>query len=357
MPQPREPPFGCLAQCCCLSMLGAVSFIAFFWLHGDEADGRTARAPLFVFAPPMVFALAVLMALLASRLTLPPHLQPGLRTAATWGLGALATLAVCVRLATEAAPLFSWAAAIAPLALLLVIRAATAPPLDGFGVFVRAVPRIELLLYGAAVALLYWRLASGATVDGASSDASSRQPPSWWAIAGPALAQEGLVVGAALTALVSAARPVAPPVGTSDRAEWVRRREEHAVCGGVGGALAAWLRLALLSAVTSQLSRTAAAAADQASSTLPPPTATWRAAYAPFVMLLGLGLSCCACCLCCALALPTAPSAAGVVAPARFPAAHKRGNGNSMSETSSCDGRGDSEALLPRQGVASPQLL
>ena len=251
------------ALCCSVSMLSALCMLTFMWLHVNNSTGATSLPWLIVFSPLILAAAAALIAALVMPLALPASLTPSFRACSSLGFGALAVLAICVRLAVSmrapdgapspplALPLISWTVALAPLAALLLVRFAStlvcsprkpaaaiaaAARVEGGAhegggaaldttdlhadaasarLFARArLPLhasalLELLLAGWSLNLLFERLEGGVS-------------HSWWLIAAPLLALQTahLVAGCAL--LGSVAKPTGLPSSAVDQVEWVR---------------------------------------------------------------------------------------------------------------------------------------
>ena len=308
----------CCSLCCGLSCLSSGCLLAFMYLHVGNADGGKIQRPwTIVYAPLMISALAVLLTVLALPCLLLRAHQPSLRSRGSIGLSALATLTMCAHLALvgpPASPLLAyvplrlqdWTAALAPLALLLLFRAATAPLFscasgaDGEADAValrmhaaRAAPSqlsmwLELLLGGGSFALLYGRLQLGFVW-------------SWWEIAAPLLSFQlvQLVLGCMTLGSLTKGTRALPP-HAKDRVEWVKAREAVAVEFGLCSCCCSLLALPALCTLAAQLHAVEDVAAGGAGDSTPP-AATWAAAYSPYVFFLSLPLCCC---LCCALLLP-----------------------------------------------------
>ena len=153
----------------------------------------------------------MLLNLMFAPLTMAHHERPSLRTWGTWGFSALASAAVCIRVAAgteeQAAPV-SWLAALAPLAGALLVRAVTVPPpppaaqggpdASGVGCW-RLLARLELPLGLFSLVLLYWQLEVPTAARG------------WRAVAAPLVLLEVLGIGAGLRALGTVSRVSNPP--------------------------------------------------------------------------------------------------------------------------------------------------
>jgi len=287
--------------------------IVFMYLHAGNADGRTVQRPWsVVYAPLMIAAAVVLLAMLSMPFFVPSSQLPSARGRGSVGLSAFGVLTICAHLVLVGPPpspllpsvpaaLLHWDAALAPLALLLLLRAATAPlfgccPDDGDGATdavalqayaLRAAPRIlsgwlELLMGGASLALLYSRLELG-------------YGWGWWTVAAPMIGLQvvHVVLGCATLGTLTTTQKL--PSHAKDRVEWVRHREAVAVEFGLCSCCCSLVALPALCTLAAQLH-----AGDEPDGGGVPAT-TWAAAYAPYAFVLSLPL----CCLvCCALLLP-----------------------------------------------------
>jgi len=298
------------------------------YLHAGNADGRPVQRPwAVVYAPLMLAAGSVLVVILALPMILPNAQQPSLRGRGSIGLGALATLSICAHLvltgppASSLAPyvpqpLTGWTAALAPLAALLLFRAATAPCLSSAELEAdsgalqaharRAAPArlaalLELLLAGSSLALLHGRLAMGSQW-------------SWWLVAAPMISLQVVHVVLGCMTLGTLTRPRRPPPHAKDRVEWVRASEAVASEFGLCHCVCALLALPALCTLAAQLH----ASSDDAGAAEGASAKTWAAAYLPYAVLLSLPLCCCVCCV---LLLPSDPhhNASSVVLPVATP--------------------------------------
>ena len=178
-------------NCCALSGLSAICLLVFMALHTAKAAGRSTLTWAVILTPLMVAATIMLLAAVLAPWMLPRNRQPSLYSRGNISLGALATLTICGRLginsmATVHSSPPSWAAALAPLAILLLFRAvmrlvspAGVDPNGRWAHAARSVPLrlsacLELLLAGASLLLLYARLELGMEIG-------------WWSIAGPVI--------------------------------------------------------------------------------------------------------------------------------------------------------------------------
>ena len=216
-----------LGCCCLLTISTALCLSAFFWLHSENADGGAMRPWLVVFAPVMVLASIVVLALALAPLVLPAKLQPSLRSWGTWGLSSMAVVAICMRVAATAAgdaALPSWPMALAPLAAMLFVRAATLPPppppvlggpeATGLECW-RLLGRLELPAGGASLLLLYLQLEESSAARG------------WWAVVAPLILIEACSLVAGVRTILSTVQTNGPPASIIVRAHARTRAYTH----------------------------------------------------------------------------------------------------------------------------------
>ena len=285
-----------------------------------------------------IAALAVLFGLGISSVVLSQGFRPTARTWATWALFAFGILSftVTAKYGPSEEKMLASQWALAPFAIMLLLRAVTIPPSaaphSASISWSRAPYMLELPLGGVFLVLLFRQLESGAGV--------GLYPTSWWVVASPWLLLEILTVSTGFRAIVSTSSSTLPPAGTADRVEWVRHHEWHALGVGSGSLAGGLLRIAVLCTFATTLNGTGGkddGGGDGASAM----------GFAPMSILIALPFSCC---VCCCLCLADAPPRSLLTRAGRGrKVAHGASSG---SEGSSPLLSGGGEATVP-----SPHLL